>query len=64
MVEVPYYDYELERHTKYREKGVVQAEEAYIFFRKTKPSKATAFLFRNNVRWWGMNGEKMIMKNS
>ena len=45
MAEVPYYDYELERHTKYCEKGVVQAEEAYSFFGKSSLQKPQLFCF-------------------
>ena len=52
MAEVPYYDYELEMHTKYREKGVTLPNEAFDFFTKIKPSMATAFLYRNNEKWW------------
>ena len=52
MAEVPFYDYELEKHTKYREKGVVSPDEVYTFFRKIKPSFANAFLFRNNEGLW------------
>ncbi len=52
MAEVPYYDYELEKHTKYREKGVTLPDEAFDFFKKIQPSIATAFLYKNNERWW------------
>ena len=52
MAEVPHYDYELEKHTKYREKGVVFSDEAYDFFKNIRPSFDTAFLFRGNERWW------------
>lgn len=52
MAEVSYYDYELEKHTKYREKNVTFPDEVYDFFRKIEPSYDTAFLFRGNERWW------------
>ena len=53
MAEVPYYDYELEKHTKYREKGVTLPSEAFDFFKTIKPSIDTAFLYRENEKWWG-----------
>lgn len=46
MAEVKFYDYEMELHTKYREKGVTSQEEAFGFMDKLIPSKDNAFLFR------------------
>lgn len=51
MAEVPYYDYELEAHTKYREKGVTLPDEAFSFLKNLNPSCENAFLFRGNGRW-------------
>ncbi len=53
MAEAPYYDYELEKHTKYREKGVTLPNEAFYFFKTINPSIDTAFLYRGNEKWWG-----------
>lgn len=39
-----FYEYELERHTKYREKGVTLPEEAFSFMDKLIPSRENAFL--------------------
>lgn len=46
MKEVKFYDYEIELHTKYREKGVTNPQEAFAFMDKLIPSKANAFLLR------------------
>lgn len=41
-----FYEYELELHTKYREKGVTLPEEAFSFMDKLIPSRENAFLLR------------------
>ena len=47
MAEAKLYDYELEKHTKYRPKGVTNPEEAFAHIKELKPSRENAFLFRN-----------------
>lgn len=48
MAEVKYYDYDVELNTKYRPKGIISPEDAFLFMDKLIPSKENAFLFRNN----------------
>ncbi len=55
MAEVAFYDYELEKHTKFREKGVVFPKEVFAFFDRIQPRPETAFLYRGNERWWRNN---------
>ena len=55
MTEVPFYDYELEKHAKYVDKGVTLLDEAFGFFKKLKPNMNTAFLYRGNERYWNKN---------
>ena len=45
MAEVEFYEYELELHTKYRERGVVSPQEAFAFMKRLKPNLQNAFLF-------------------
>ena len=52
MDEVPMYDYELEKHTKWIDKGVTLPVDAFDFFKKLIPSKTNAFLYRDNEKWW------------
>ena len=49
MSEVKFYEYELEKNTKYREKNITPPNEAFAFMDKLIPSKENAFLFRNNL---------------
>lgn len=51
MAEVPFYDYELEKHTKYVEKDLCPPEEAFAFFQTLTPRRENAVLFRGNERW-------------
>lgn len=46
MAEAEFYEYELERHTKYHPKGVTSPQEAFEFMEKLIPNKRNAFLFR------------------
>ena len=46
MAEAEFYEYELERYTKYRPKGITSPQEAYAFMEKLEPNKRNAFLFR------------------
>lgn len=43
-----FYEYELERYTKYREKGVTTPEEAFAFMDKLIPSSENAFLLKRS----------------
>lgn len=52
MAEVPFYDYELEKHTKYVEKDVTLPKDAFSFFLTMKPSMNNAFLYRWNDHLW------------
>lgn len=53
MAEVPLYDYELEKHTKYIEKDVTLPCDAFLFYKKMKPKLNNAFLYRGMEYWWG-----------
>jgi len=39
MAEVKFYDYEDEKHTKYRPKGITDPEEAFVFKRNLMPKE-------------------------
>lgn len=49
MAEVPFYDYELEKHTRYINKNECTPEDAFAFMKTLIPSKRNAFLFRGNL---------------
>lgn len=49
MAEVPFYDYELEKHTRYINKNECTPEDAFAFMKTLIPSKKNAFLFRGNL---------------
>lgn len=51
MAEVPLYDYELEKYTKWVDKDVTAPTEAFSFFKRMKPSKYNAFLYRGNIQY-------------
>lgn len=46
MAELEFYEYELERHTKYRPKGITSPKEAFEYLQHLVPCKENAFLFR------------------
>ena len=52
MAEVPHYDYELEKHTKYIEKEVTPPYDAFSFYKNMKPDRNNAFLYRGMEDWW------------
>lgn len=45
MAEVKFYEYDLELHTKYVDKSVVERREAFSYLSNLKPSRNNAFLF-------------------
>lgn len=49
MAEAEFYEEELERHTKYRPKGVTSPKEAFEFMNQLEPNRRNAFLWRKNV---------------
>lgn len=51
MAEVSLYDYELEKHTKWVDKDVTAPTDAFSFFKRIKPSKYNAFLYRGNIQY-------------
>lgn len=46
MAEAEFYEYELERHTKYHPKGITSPQEAFAFMDKLEPNKRNIFLWR------------------
>lgn len=46
MAEAEFYDYELERNTKYRPKGVTSPKDAFAFMEGLVPNKNNLFLFK------------------
>lgn len=44
--EAKFYEHELEKHAKYREKGVTNKTEAFAFMEKLRPNAKNAFLYR------------------
>lgn len=49
MSEAEFYDYELERHTKYRPKGIADPDEVFSFMEKLEPNKNNLFLFNQRL---------------
>ena len=49
MAEVKFYDYDLELHTKYRVKGVIEPDEVFVYLNKLIPNKRNAFLYKNRA---------------
>jgi len=48
MAEVPFYDYEVEKHTKYIDKNICSPAEAFGFMKVMVPKYENAFLYRGN----------------
>ena len=48
MVEVEFYDYELEKHTKCVDKSITEPGDAFSHLEKLIPRRENAFLFRKN----------------
>lgn len=46
IAEAQFYEYELERHTKYCPKGITSPEEVFAFMDKLEPNKRNGFLWR------------------
>ena len=49
MSEAEFYDYELERHTKYRPKGIADPDEVFSFMEKLEPNRNNLFLFNRRI---------------
>ena len=50
MAEVKYYDYDVELHTKYVDKSVIEPEEVYIPLKRLMPCRENAFLFNKRIK--------------
>ena len=49
MSEAEFYDYELERHTKYRPKGIADPDEVFSIMEKLEPNRNNLFLFNRRM---------------
>ncbi len=49
MSEAEFYDYELERHTKYRPKDIANPDEVFSFMEKLEPNRNNLFLFNRRM---------------